>query len=114
MLYHLHKVANGEEKKLYPTYYISGMMPRKMIMSLQNKHGDEVTDTSKQLSGGDLDAYLVTLCREKGLEELKAKFSKIFSIHMYSLSAFPIENYDVLNNLVEFPLKSSDGHTPIE
>ncbi len=74
MLYHLHKVASGEDKKLYPTYYISGMMPRNMITSLQmQKKNGEVTDSSKQLSGGDLDAYLVTLCREKGLEELKAK-----------------------------------------
>lgn len=115
MLYHLHKTGKEEGKSVYATYYVSGMISRVKLSQIGRKSDEIMEDnlTQQSLIEGQ-EAYLVAICKENDLEDLKAKYTKIFSVHLYSLSAFPIENCDALANLVEFPLKDNEGRSPVE
>lgn len=107
----MNKSAESAGKKLYATYYISGFLPRKNLKSLEAKDGaNPVSETPEDESN----VYLVSLCNENKLDEVKLKYTTIFSIHLYALSPFPVDNYDVLGNLVEYPMRDGEGRTPVE
>ncbi|ODM99406.1 DNA polymerase delta subunit 3 [Orchesella cincta] len=119
MLYHFYSSEKELGKRVYATFYVSGMLPRKMFNSIGSKSDERSQDSNNPSQDSyspsdDIDSFLVLLCRDKDLEEYKPKFSKIFSIHVYALSGFPLENYDCLERLVEEPLRDSEGRTPVD
>lgn len=113
MLYHFYTTEKKKGKSVFATYYISGVAPRKVSVT-----GGSDGEKSAWEDGSYSDtegAFIVTICKEKDVEDLKAKLSKIFSIHIYSLSAFAIENYDELETLIEQQsLLDTEGRSPIE
>ncbi|CAL8094730.1 unnamed protein product [Orchesella dallaii] len=117
MLYHFYSSEKELGKKVFATFFVSGMLPRKMLNSIGKKEERSHDSSSQEVycsPSDELDSFLVLLCRDRDLEEYKSKFSKIFSIHVYALSGFPLENYDTLESLAGEPLRDSEGRTPVD
>jgi len=112
MLYHFYDTEKAKGKKICATYYLSGMAPQKWISSL-NTDDDEIGVNPAE-SYGDKDAYLVMLCKDHELEEMKRKFSRLYSVHVYGLSASSSHTLDMLNKALHEPLRDDDGNPPVQ
>jgi len=117
MLYHFYDTQKSDGKKIHAMYYLSGMAPQRWISSVgAKKEDDEEVSSQESLCSQDFDkdAYLVMLCKDSELEDYKKKFSQLYSIHVYGLSCFVLDSFEVLNKAVETPLRDDDGNAPVQ
>ncbi|KAH9899811.1 DNA polymerase subunit Cdc27 [Cubamyces lactineus] len=90
-----HKQSADKTTRSFATYLVSGEVfpvqgPSQGVSTTQSQ--DDMDIDSEAVDGGeeDVPTITLTLVGEKDLEDAKAKYARIFSVHVYSLSPSPL------------------------
>ena len=107
MLYTFYEKEKKNGKNIYALFYVSGLVREKDVVAAEAQDGSP---------GDESEKHVIMLCRDNEYPEIKKSFVKLYSVHLYCLSSYPITDVSVLQPVLGDILRLGEEQkkSPIE